>query len=425
MSRRPRFSLFVLCSLACGCSAILGLDERVPTSEPNLTEAGASADGARQKEGTSDASGDLSVVDDPLCGAVAGYWPGELAPTDLTKKNDLSWTPLASNAAYTEGKLGVAFSLKTGALESQDFSRLATADAFAISLWWKTTEVYKLFVKLEKSGTKSLSVASTETTFEVAFGTQKVSFPTEIVRTTFAHLTLVLRSLPSGSSAEVYVNGAMVGGPKSLASAVTPGAFPAGSVLTFGEPTFAGALDEITIFNRAIDKDEARRLYETGLGCGAGLQRPVLDREALRCPPPATAPKVLCGIPQEGIIDTPAVCSPATSTFCCSTGLCRSSSSCIASVGVVEMTCATAADCAGGVCCATNIVPNEVFALECTALGKSPVTSCKATCDAGETQLCAKTGECKAGKCTGFKARVPSNVFPPLPSTYALGACLP
>lgn len=422
MSRRPRFSLFALCSFACGCSAILGLDERVPTSEPLLTEAGSSLDGASQQEGAAgDARGDVLVVDDSLCGAVAGYWPGELAPTDLTKKNDLFWKPAASDAAYTEGKLGVAFSLKTGALESQDFSRLASADAFAISLWWKTTEVYKLFVTLEKGGSKSLSIASTNATFEVAFGTQKVSFPTEIVRTTFAHLTLVLRSLPSGSSAEVYVNGAIVGGPKSLASAVTLGAFPAGSVLTFGEPTFAGALDEITIFNRAIDKDEARRLYERGLGCGAGLQRPVLDREALRCPAPATAPKVLCGS-----LDPPAVCSPATSTICCSTGLCRSSSSCIASVGVVDMTCATAADCAGGaVCCATNIGPNEVFALECTALGKSPVTSCKATCGAGETQLCAKTGDCNAGKCTGFKARVPSPVFPPLPSTYALGACLP
>ena len=421
MNRRPRFSLYILCSFACGCSAILGLDERVPSSEPNLTEAGASLDGAISTGGDAgDASGDVSMLDDPLCGTVAGYWPGELTPTDLSKRNDLFWKPAASNAAYTEGKFGVAFSLKTAALESQDFSRLASVDAFAISLWWKATKGYEYFVILEKGASKSLAIGSTNATFEVAFGTELVSFPAEIVRTTFAHLTLVLRSLPSGSSAEVYVNGAMVGGPKSLARAVTPGAFPAGSVLTFGGPTFSGALDEITIFNRAIDKDEARRLYETGLGCGAGLQRPVLDREALRCPAPATAPHVLCGS-----YEPPAVCSPVDQTFCCSTGLCKSSSQCIASVGIVERTCATAADCAGGVCCATNILPNEVFALECTALGKSPATLCRATCDAGETQLCAKTGECKAGKCTGFKAQRNDSVFPPLPSTYALGACLP
>ena len=359
MIRRPRLSLYVLCSFACGCSAILGLDERVPTSEPNLTEAGLSEDGANQKDGGAAVvpDGDVVVVDDPLCSAVVGCWPGELAPTDLSKKSDLSWKPAASEAAYTDGKLGLAFRLKAGTtLESQSFSQLASVNSFAISLWWRTTEVYRTFVALAK-GERSLFVESSNATFEVTFGAQKVSFPTEILRPTFAHLTLVLRSLPTGSSAELYVNGVMVSSPKPLASAVMPGAFPAGSVLTFGDTRFAGALDEITIFNRAIDNDEARRLYESGLGCSAGLKRPVVDREALRCPPPATAPKVLCA---DGTRQG-AVCSPVEQTFCCSNGFCRSSSQCAASGGVVAMACATAADCSGATIEGDEVVIRDDF----------------------------------------------------------------
>lgn len=414
-------SISTLFIVSLAISSCVGDDPAASTPADDGGGDGSAApgDGAGANDASVLADGD--VVDDPLCGAVASYWPGELAPADLSGKSTLSWRPNASNAAYTDGKFGLAFSLTTGALESQDFSGLATADAFAISLWWRTTEIYRPFVILEKGGVKSLSLESSNATFEVAFGTQKVSFPAQIVAATFAHLTLVLRRLASGSSVELYVNGAMVGSPKPLTNPVTPSAFPAGSLLTFGAPSFAGALDEITIFNRAVDQDEAKRLYENGLTCSGVLKRPVVDREALRCPPPPTTPVLLCGAS-----DPPANCSGPSNPkkVCCTTGSCGSSAQCTASVGVVAMACATRSDCAAGeVCCATNIVQSEVSGLECTTLAKAPATACQASC-AGLTQLCANTSECASGKCTGFKARVPSPLVSSA-SSYALGACVP
>lgn len=52
-------------------------------------------------------------------------------------------------------------------------------------------------------------------------------------------------------------------------------------------------------------------------------------------------------------------------------------------------------------------------------MNRRPRLSLYVLCSFGETQLCAKTGECKAGKCAGFTAEVS------IPTRYALGACLP
>ena len=416
-------------ALVGSCALLVG----ACVGDDPATTAGGTGDASNSSNETSTAARDASdadsalSVDDPMCAAVVGYWPGEGTPLDLTGAATLSWLPNKSVEKYELGKLGSAFSFPLppaaqGHLEQQMFSGLAASDTFTLALWYKTSELYRTFVSLGSS----LSVASNNDRFKLTVGAETVDLgigQPVASPATFTHLAVVLQRAQTGSTATLFVNGTTLGTTATFATPVSVGVFAANSVLRVGSEGFAGALDEVTLLRTALDAKDVKKLHDTGLPCGGKLVRPDAGPDVLRCPAPSPPALVVCG-------GNSAMPCPANQVCCNSNTAsgCQSLSTCSALSGKVDLACVSRASCSvSQVCCTSSFVTTKPTVATCSSPIATQLTSAQCTpgptCATGEVQLCATDAECASGtKCTGVTAQKPGPNTPAL--AYALGACL-
>lgn len=154
-NRGSRHPLIALCALACGCSAILGLDERVPTSNPTLTEAGSSVDAGNLVDTGVDVTapvcggsvcGAHAVCAGGACACVSGYastaggcvFRG--GPRDPSFENmPAAWSVTGAAALMPQAQgangLGTAFSDDDSSVsQTFDMPELRDAEPLALNL---------------------------------------------------------------------------------------------------------------------------------------------------------------------------------------------------------------------------------------------------------------------------------------------------
>jgi Concanavalin A-like lectin/glucanases superfamily len=417
MSKSTLRSLFLATSALITSAAFAACvgDEPAPTK--NQTDAATTAsDGPVSKP--DDAAADTTAPSDPLCNAVISYWPGEGSGADLKGSNTLIWRPMGTDARYAPGVLGQAFFIATTATNTAyldtTVSQLANATSFTIAFWFKqaTNKDADIF-KLALNG-QTLFLLQIQNTNKliVSIGAPLEANPAAgiLPLSVFNHVAITLTTTPTTSTINTFVNGELVN-VATLKAAITKDYFKSGLGLTVGQPNLGAVLDEVTLFNRGIEKDEVKKLFTDGLTCSGPLARPDAGVIDSRCAAPMTASPLPCGTSVSGC-NAPQVCCPFNpiAPSCTSTGLCSPAS--------VVNPCAKQSDCGGTTFCCASVASNKISSTECSNVTTPPTSQCKASCDtATETPLCVQGETCRSGtKCTGFRVGA---------STTLYGACVP
>jgi subtilase family serine protease len=218
-----------------------------------------------------------SVCTPPANGLVA-WWPGEGSASDLFGTNDGT---LSNGVAFAAGEVGQAFSFNgINQFVSTPTAFTNLANTFTIEFWAYPTAALAITTEANSgiSGTISQRYAifpyqggGQNAGAGVSVGTNGISvfesganfLPSPLVYqaaiTGWTHVAVVyINKQPT-----LYVNGVLVRtGLTSLRSSVYPSPEFGGSAVPYGY--YAGLLDEISIYNRALASSEVAAIYSAG-----------------------------------------------------------------------------------------------------------------------------------------------------------------
>jgi hypothetical protein len=218
-----------------------------------------------------------SVCTPPANGLVA-WWPGEGSASDLFGTNDGT---LRNGVAFAAGEVGQAFSFNgINQFVSTPTAFTNLANTFTIEFWAYPTTALAITTEANSgiSGTSSQRYAifpyqggGQNAGAGVSVGTNGISvfesganfLPSPLVYqaaiTGWTHVAVVY----TNKQPLLYVNGVLVRiGLTSLRASVYPSAGFGGSVLAYGY--YAGLLDEVSIYNRALASNEVAAIYSAG-----------------------------------------------------------------------------------------------------------------------------------------------------------------
>jgi subtilase family serine protease len=218
-----------------------------------------------------------SVCTPPANGLVA-WWPGEGSAGDLVGANDGT---LSNGVAFAAGEVGQAFSFNgIDQYVSTPTALTNIANDFTLEFWAYPTAALAVTTESNNgiSGTSGQRYAvfpylggAQDAGAGVSVGTNGISIfeyganflPSPLVYqsaiTGWTHVAVVY----TNKQPMLYVNGALARiGLASLRSSVHPSAEFGGSMLAYGY--YAGLLDEISIYNRALASNEVAAIYSAG-----------------------------------------------------------------------------------------------------------------------------------------------------------------
>jgi hypothetical protein len=218
--------------------------------------------------------------------AMVSWWPGDNTPDDIVSAHNGT---LQGGATYTTpalGKVGPAFSVAAAdfvnVTDPPDGSLDFGTGPFSIDAWIKTTSTGAATIvdKRELPGGNpvgySLAVVSGKLTFQLGDGGtfvgNKVGVHSDINDDNWHHVAVTVKNRAAGGG-NLYVDGVNV--LPNFSTALTAGgnisnagALRIGQRQTFSTPeAFAGAIDEVEIFNRELDSTEVQSIWIAGSAC--------------------------------------------------------------------------------------------------------------------------------------------------------------
>ncbi|HSP99685.1 MAG TPA: LamG-like jellyroll fold domain-containing protein, partial [Candidatus Dormibacteraeota bacterium] len=206
---------------------------------------------------------------------MVAWWTGDNTTADLTGYgHDLDWFHLATQRAYTTGKVGAAFSLSTGLAAPYEFLEtvffdpfLALNGNFSIDAWIRTTNSgYPAIVSA--GGRYFLFLLNGKLGFAFGDGdpTQYVSAAPALSDGTWHHVAVTV-DRSSSSGGKLYADGSVVltFDPQAGASSPPPPfvGVRIGEAWVSGQ-SFLGAIDEVELFDRALSQSEVAALAGSG-----------------------------------------------------------------------------------------------------------------------------------------------------------------
>ncbi len=258
----------LICAEACGLDVVGGL-EAVDD---------ASADGAAQpmEDGSVGPHGDAAASDAEASDAEAGpitclpspaglvsWWTGDGVLTDHVGANDgisgsqKSATPVTFDAGY----VGQAFALDGGSyVQVPNAPSLQLTSSITMEARVHSPSFGgRIIDKITAGGADGYMLDTFQSKLRIIIGTAVVSSPTTLPLNTWVHVA----GTWDGTTARVYVNGAEVA---SVPAASLPNntlALRIGSDNT-GATRFAGSVDEVAIYNRALSAAEIAAIVARG-----------------------------------------------------------------------------------------------------------------------------------------------------------------
>ncbi len=202
----------------------------------------------------------------PPPNGLVSWWPAEGSAEDIVGSNDGT---LTAGVTYTTGKVGQAFGFSnisfggTGVVSIPHSPTIdfAATDSFSLETWVLETTIGGHLLGKRPSG-----CTGTSGFYQMAVGT--LSFPPALIGTNvWRHLAITW----DGTTLRQFIDGV-----ETDLGSYTPGSNTA--PLTFGTAGtcngFAGFLDEVSIYNRALSLAEIQSVFNAG--------------SAGKCAPPAT-----------------------------------------------------------------------------------------------------------------------------------------
>lgn len=211
----------------------------------------------------------------PPAGMVA-WWPGDNTPDDIVSANNGIWQ---GTEAYTAGTVGRAFSFATEldfvkvsdpANGSLDFG---TTGSFSIDAWIKTTSPGTATIVDKRGGTQAnptgyvLSVLNGKLAFQLSpgfFPGNNVGVHLPINNGNWHHVAVTVNRAVGGGNLYVdcvnVLNFSTAAGNISNTADLRIGQRQAFSTAV----AFAGAIDELEIFNRELDSTEIQAIWNAG-----------------------------------------------------------------------------------------------------------------------------------------------------------------
>jgi hypothetical protein len=217
----------------------------------------------------------------PAPSGLVSWWRGEHDPSDYFTN---STSTVFCGVTFTNGVVGAALNFNgvCGHIRVPDCAALRFTNALTVEGWinpccfdgprgiavkWgavpgfaATQLSYSFF--LEANGHLALELSGTGATSP----TTKASTPKPVARGEWTHVA----GTYDGTSIRVYVNGVLerevaysggiFPGKNDLAIGANVGGLPQGLVLA----PFAGSIDELSLYGRALDTEEIRKIYQAG-----------------------------------------------------------------------------------------------------------------------------------------------------------------
>jgi trimeric autotransporter adhesin len=215
------------------------------------------------------------VVIQPSCAAappgLVGWWTGDGNTVDIAGNNSGT---LQNGATYGNGEVGQAFSFAGNGAAVLVNSPVYSPTAGTLMLWFMPTAAGSLTGSYDGTDrTPGLEVdANGNLSWE--FGNLSAQPLGQIAFNQWSHAAMTYSSSNSEVAVNVYLNGNLAA---SAIASQNSSWYPQvgfGTYLGAQKPSFAGLMDEVTIFNQALSAQQIQQIYNA---FSAGICKPTLQ----------------------------------------------------------------------------------------------------------------------------------------------------
>jgi len=221
----------------------------------------------------------ILTVSQPQCvtppSGLMGWWTGDGNTVDIAGNNSGT---LQNGATYGNGEVGQAFSFPGNGASVLINSPVYSPTAGTLMFWFLPTGGGALTGSYDGTDrTPGLSVDSNGNV-DWEFGDLSSQESGQVGLNQWSQVALTYSTSGSEVSVNVYLNGSLVSSAIAtpLSSWYPQVAF--GTYLGGQEPSFAGSMDEIAIFNQALNAEQIQSIYDA---FSAGMCKPSLQSIAL------------------------------------------------------------------------------------------------------------------------------------------------
>lgn len=215
-----------------------------------------------------------------------GWWTGDGNTVDIAGSNSGT---LQSGATYGNGEVGQAFNFSGNGASVLVNSPVYAPTAGTLAFWFLPTGAGSLTGSYDGTNrTPGLSVDGSGN-LDWEFGNLAAQSVGQVGLNQWSHVALTYSTSNSDVSVNVYLNGSLAASAiaSSLSSWYPQVAF--GAYLGGQEPSFAGSMDEVAIFNQALSSMQVQQIYNAS---SAGMCKPTLQAITVNPMNPAIAPGI-------------------------------------------------------------------------------------------------------------------------------------
>lgn len=225
-----------------------------------------------------------------LPSGLIGWWTGDGNTVDIAGNNSGT---LQNGATYGNGEVGQAFSFAGNSASVLVNSPVYPPTTGTLMFWFFPTGAGSLTGSYDGTNrTPGLSV-NTSGNLDWEFGNLSAQGAGQVPLNQWSHVAFTYSTSNSEVTINVYLNGSLAA--SAIASPPLSSWYPQvafGAYLGGQNPSFAGSMDEVAIFNQALSAQQVQQIYNA---FSAGMCKPTLQSIALT---PAS-PSVAVGLTQQ------------------------------------------------------------------------------------------------------------------------------
>jgi hypothetical protein len=216
-----------------------------------------------------------------------GWWTGDGNTVDIAGNNSGT---LQNGATYGNGEVGQAFSFTGNGASVLVNSPVYSPSSGTLMFWFMPTGAGSLTGSYDGTNrTPGLSVDS-NSNLNWEFGNLSAQGVGPVSLNQWSHVALTYSTSNSEVSINVYLNGSLAA--SAIASPLSAW-YPQvafGAYLGGQQPSFAGSMDEVAIFNQALSSQQVQQVYNAA---SAGMCKPTLQSVTVNPANPSIAPGIV------------------------------------------------------------------------------------------------------------------------------------
>jgi trimeric autotransporter adhesin len=219
----------------------------------------------------------------PTPPGLVGWWTGDEDTVDIAGSNSGT---LQNGAMYGNGEVGQAFRFTGGGASVLVNSQVYSPSAGTLMLWFLPTSAGTLTGSYDGTNrTPGLAIDSNGN-LSWEFGDLSAQVLGQVSFNQWSHVALTYSSSDSGVTVSVYLNGNLAASAIASQNSSWYPQVAFGAYLGAQKPSFAGLMDEIAIFNQALNAQQIQQSYSafsTGM-CKPALQTITIAPANLQLP---------------------------------------------------------------------------------------------------------------------------------------------